>query len=132
MTNQSAEKRSFGALIAAKRKEKGLTQQQLAERLGVTDKAVSKWECDRSLPDISLLPLLAAEFGCSVDELMQVPPAAAPKQQNLPRLIATCVALAMGVAVVVITLIGQHDEYYAMLGLGLACVSFVVLTDKDQ
>ena len=44
----------IGKFIASQRKEHGLTQSQLAERLGITDKAVSKWETGKSLPDLSL------------------------------------------------------------------------------
>lgn len=52
------------------RSERGLTQAALAEQLGVTDKAVSKWETGRGLPDISLIDPLAAALGCSVAELL--------------------------------------------------------------
>lgn len=51
------------------RKESGLTQGELATRLGVTFQAVSKWETARSLPDIALLPDMAEIFGCSIDDL---------------------------------------------------------------
>lgn len=47
------EQRSFGAVLAALRKERGMTQLELAEKMGVTDKAVSKWERDLSYPDVS-------------------------------------------------------------------------------
>ena len=56
--------------IAQGRKGAGLTQEQLADRLGVTYQAVSKWENDQCCPDILLLPGLAAEFGMTVDELL--------------------------------------------------------------
>ena len=49
------DKTKFAALVAARRKAKGLTQKQLADRLHVSDKAVSKWERALSLPDIELL-----------------------------------------------------------------------------
>ena len=52
------------------RTESGLTQAALAERIGVTDKAVSKWETGRGLPDITLIDPLAAALGCSVAELL--------------------------------------------------------------
>ena len=52
------------------RKERGLTQGQLADILGVTDKAVSKWEVGESNPDISLLPGLAETLGTTVDYLL--------------------------------------------------------------
>lgn len=68
------QKETLGRRIAALRKEKGLTQEQLAEKVGVSAQAVSKWENDISCPDITLLPLLAELFGVSVDELLGVKP----------------------------------------------------------
>lgn len=56
-------------MIAELRKEKGMTQLELAEKIGVTDKAVSKWERDLSCPDINSLPDLAEILGVTVDEL---------------------------------------------------------------
>ena len=63
---------TLGMMISALRKEKGMTQLDLAEKVGVTDKAVSKWERDLSFPDINSIPKLAEIFEVSVDELMQV------------------------------------------------------------
>lgn len=60
----------IGKRIAALRREKGFTQDELAEKLGVTPQAVSKWENDQTCPDISLLPQLAKILGISVDELL--------------------------------------------------------------
>ena len=65
-------KKTLGMMIAELRKEKGMTQLELAEKMGVTDKAVSKWERDLSCPDINSLPNLAEILGVSVDELMQI------------------------------------------------------------
>lgn len=62
--------RNTGALIAARRKELVLTQKQLAERLLVSDKAVSKWENGASYPEVTLLPPLAQLLGITVDELL--------------------------------------------------------------
>ena len=56
--------------IAELRKEKGMTQKDLAELLGITDKAVSKWERGLSCPDISLLPKLTSVFGVTANELL--------------------------------------------------------------
>lgn len=61
----------MGAFIAQQRKARGLTQQRLAEPLGVTDKAVSKWERGLSCPDIALLTPLAELLGVSVNELLR-------------------------------------------------------------
>ena len=61
---------TLGKRIMRNRKKLGLTQDQLAEKLGVTAQAVSKWENDQSCPDISMLPRLAEIFGVSTDELL--------------------------------------------------------------
>lgn len=61
---------TIGKRIAACRRSLGLTQDQLAEKLGVTAQAVSKWENDQSCPDISMLPRLAEIFGVTTDELL--------------------------------------------------------------
>lgn len=59
-----------GATIKRLREEKGLTQTELAETIGVSSKAVSKWETAKGLPDISLIEPLSAALGVSVMELM--------------------------------------------------------------
>ena len=56
------------------RKKSGLTQESLAEKLGVTFQAVSKWENAKQAPDIMLLPLMAEAFGCSIDDLFSYIP----------------------------------------------------------
>ena len=61
---------TLGKRIVANRKRLGLTQDRLAELLGVTAQAVSKWENDQSCPDITMLPKLAEIFGISTDELL--------------------------------------------------------------
>lgn len=61
----------LGVTIAAQRKQKGVTQQALADFLGVSKAAVSKWETGQTYPDISLLPLLAAYFDISIDALLR-------------------------------------------------------------
>lgn len=73
-------RQAIGRHIARYRREQGLTQQALADRLGVSDKAVSKWERDLSYPDAGLLPQLARELGISVDELLSG--ASAPAWQS--------------------------------------------------
>lgn len=59
-----------GRFIANIRGELGLTQKELADRIGVTDKAVSKWETGRGFPDVGVLEILSRELGVSVTELM--------------------------------------------------------------
>ena len=77
---------TIGKRIAHHRKALGLTQDALAEKLGVTAQAVSKWENDQSCPDISMLPRLAEIFGVTTDALLGVEPPAekpAPREEGL-------------------------------------------------
>lgn len=62
--------KEVGARISDLRTASGMTQIQLAEKLSVTNKAVSKWETGEGFPDITTLPLLALELGVSVDEIL--------------------------------------------------------------
>ena len=62
---------TLGKRIALLRKEKNLTQEELASHMGVSPQAVSKWENDQTCPDISALPKLARLLGVSVDELLE-------------------------------------------------------------
>lgn len=64
------DKQRFGAFVAALRKEKGITQKELAQRLFISDKAVSKWETAVSVPNIDLLIPLADILGITVTELL--------------------------------------------------------------
>lgn len=63
---------SIGTTIKKLRRERDMTQEQLAEYLGVTANAVSQWECDRTAPDISQLPLLVRIFNVTADELLEI------------------------------------------------------------
>ena len=118
-------KKTLGARIAALRKEKGMTQLELAQQMGVTDKAVSKWERDLSCPDINTVPRLAEVLGVSLEDLMQI--YTPEKQEHEVSIhlstIARAVALAMGVAVVVLLLLGELTVLngMGMLGIGVAC-----------
>ena len=60
----------IGKFIAECRKQKNLTQMQLAEKLGITDKAISKWERGISMPDSSIMLMLCDILGISVNELL--------------------------------------------------------------
>lgn len=62
---------TIGKFIQEKRKEKQLTQKQLAYKLGVTDKAVSKWERGQGCPDVSILEILSKELGVSILEILK-------------------------------------------------------------
>ena len=127
-------KETMGMMIATKRKELGMTQLELAEKMGVTDKAVSKWERDLSYPDINSLPQLAEVFDMSVDDLMQVKRESMEQGEkttvkDLFRLIPRAVCVAMGVAVAALGILGQIDTQKAviMLGIGVACAGISLL-----
>ena len=114
---------TLGKMISSLRKKKGMTQAELAEKMGVTDKAVSKWERDLSCPDISSLPKLAEIFDISVDELMQVKTGLKEKQNSkVSEIIDTvlkAVATAAGVATVALTVLNKLDAKSAFIFLGL-------------
>ena len=63
----------IGKIIKELRTEKKVHQEEMAEYLGISAQAISKWETGASLPDISLLPAIAAYFGIAIDELFQIP-----------------------------------------------------------
>ena len=132
------EKKTLGIMIASLRKEQGLTQLELAEKMGVTDKAVSKWERDLSCPDVNTIPKLAEVFGISVDELMQVKAASLDggKKDITPmiHMIMKAVALAMGVGVVVLSVLKELDvnSGFGMLGIGLSCLAMTAFVKKEK
>ena len=65
------EKKTMGAFMAALRKANGLTQQQVADKLNVSNKTISKWECNEGYPEISMLPVIAELYSVTVDELLR-------------------------------------------------------------
>ncbi len=129
-------KKTLGDVIAETRKQRGMTQLDLAERMGVTDKAVSKWERNLSCPDISSLPKLSEVLEISVDELMQIKEAEKKpdnKIKEITDIVFKGVGLAMGVAVAVLTVLDKLDtkSAIAMLAIGLTCIA-ISLFDKDK
>lgn len=63
---------NIGTKIKELRKQRGITQEQLANSIGISFQAVSKWENNLALPDISLAPILANYFGVSMDDLFDI------------------------------------------------------------
>ena len=128
-------KKTLATMIAELRKQQGMTQLELAEKMGVTDKAVSKWERDLSCPDINSIPNLAEILGVSVEELMQSKKEAeAPvsKVSEIMGVAPKAVAMAMGIAVTVLTILNALDvkSGMVMLGIGLACVGISLMNGK--
>ncbi|MBQ2650758.1 MAG: helix-turn-helix domain-containing protein [Clostridia bacterium] len=74
----------MSTVIANLRREKGMTQEELAQAMGVTNQAVSKWESAQNCPDIQLLPQLADLFGVTIDSLFGRAAAERPTVVGLP------------------------------------------------
>ena len=121
---------TMGAMIATLRKEKGMTQLDLAQQLGVTDKAVSKWERELSCPDVNTIPRLAEVLGVSVEELMRTERKQDEEKGNeLQHVLDIClkaIPLAMGIALIVTSILKKDLDVYTIAGLagiGLLCLS---------
>lgn len=129
------ENKSMGEIISTLRREKGMTQKQIADQLGITDKAVSKWERDIAFPDTATIPKLAEILGVSVEELLNakaVPTTGHKGAGYLTDLILKAVPIAMGIAVTVTAVLGEVsvNSGFSMLGIGLACVGMYLLKEK--
>lgn len=120
--------KTIGKRIAELRKKQGLTQNELAEKMHVTDKAVSKWERDLSYPDINAIAKLAEVLEVPVNDLLNTKMQNVVKQKDsgLINLILKAVALAMAIAVVVLNILNQMSvsSSIILLGIGLFCLSF--------
>ena len=131
--------KTMGSVIAELRKEKGMTQLELAGLLGVTDKAVSKWERDLSCPDVNSLPKLAQVLGVSVDVLLQAK--AAPQSKpagnwsQILDMVLKALPLAMGIALIMISVLKKDLDLYTVSGLagiGLFAVSLYQLRKEKS
>ncbi len=125
-------KKSMGEIISALRKERNMTQRELAEKMNVTDKAVSKWERGLSCPDVSSLPDLAKALGVPVETLLDAAPKGDQKEggvNKIVNLVLKAVPLAMGVAVVVGSILGNIDASSAvsLLGIGVFCIGLYLI-----
>lgn len=128
--------KTLGEIISCLRKEKGMTQNDLAEKMSVTDKAVSKWERNLSCPDINSIPRLAEILDVSIDELLnaQKRNAESNKIEKITNIALIGVGLAMGICVVVTSILNQIDtnNAIAMLGIGISCLAIYLLKNKDN
>ena len=128
--------KNMGEVISFHRKEQGMTQAELAEKMNVTDKAVSKWERNFSCPDVNSLPKLAEVLNITVEELLNAKKAGEENkgEKRIINLILTAVALAMGVATVVLSIMGEltMTDIGSMLGLGLVCLSINTLDSQGK
>ena len=138
------EKKTMGSFLAALRRANGMTQKELAERLNVSDKSVSRWERDDGAPDLALIPVIAEVFGVTCDELLRGERAAAgveqgaqstPKgEQQKKHLLAAslsrfrsrcCIALALAAAGFLVAMACNSALDRALLGFFLGAVFFV-------
>ncbi len=126
--------KTIGKRIAELRKKKGLTQNELAEKMHVTDKAVSKWERDLSYPDINAIAKLAEVLEVPVNDLLntKIQNTSKQKDNGLIDLILKAIALAMAIAVVVLNILKQISvsSSIILLGIGLFCLSVYLLNNK--
>ncbi|PEQ49617.1 helix-turn-helix domain-containing protein [Bacillus thuringiensis] len=123
-------------IIADKRKEKGITQEELAAYIGITKASVSKWETGQSYPDITFLPLLASYFNISIDELISYTPQM--KQEDIKNLYHR-LAEAFSektFAEVMIECRGIIKKYYScfplLLQMGLLFINHHMLTEDTD
>ena len=127
--------KNIGEMISSLRKEKGMTQNDLAEKMNVTDKAVSKWERNISCPDINSIPKLAEILGTTVEELLN---AQSKKENNkineIVNIVLIGIGLAMGICIIVTSILNQIDTNNAMimLGIGMSCLATYLLKNKDN
>ena len=136
------ERKSMGAFIAALRKASGMTQKELAEKLNVSDKSVSRWERDDGAPDLSLIPVIAEVFGVTCDELLRgerrteaQPAESSPKGEKVcKRILALSLAryrnrtlIAMGISVLglIAAMIGNLGFLRAYIGFFAGAVFYV-------
>lgn len=126
--------KNFGETIAYLRKQKGMTQNELAEKMHVTDKAVSKWERNLSCPDVNTISKLADILDVSVEELIQSKNNSQENIGSLINLILKAVALAMGFALIILNVLNQIDvkSSIIMLSIGLVCVAFYLFRNENK
>ena len=119
-------KKTMGEMIAELRKNQGMTQKDLAEKMNVTDKAVSKWERNLSCPDVASIPQLAQILGVSTDALLNVSAEEkSAEAEKILDIVLKAVPLAMGVALAVTALLGELpvNSGFTMAGIGIFCLS---------
>lgn len=130
---------SLGEKIKDCRKKAGLSQEQLAEKLNVSRQAITKWETDKGIPDISNLVAICDEFGLSLDELIKGDTSVIEKikkksdtvESNRKLIMFGWIAVILGVILTVIDIIVDSIVIdfiaaampWVILGIGIACVA---------
>lgn len=146
------EANTIGSFIAVLRKANGMTQKQLAERLCVSDKTVSRWERDETTPDLSLIPVIAEIFGVTTDELLRgerrssstpIPEVRSEKQvlrllsgtrtKHTTRMILSAAIALLGLVVAVPLSLNyqRHAAITAVLIGSLAAIAFQIISSVN-
>ena len=131
------EKKTIGTLIAALRRSSGMTQKQLADKLNVSDKSVSRWERDECAPDLALIPVIGEIFGVTADELIRGErrnPEDLPQHDNkktekqLRRLLGDALMKLRirSIVAVMVALLGQIAAMICNLGFQRAYLGFFI------
>lgn len=143
------EKKTIGGFIAALRKANGMTQKDLAERLNVSDKTVSRWERDDGAPDLAVIPVIAEIFDVTCDELLRgerkspteraeateesepTPKAEKQRQRLLKSTLSqyknhTYIAMGVSVVGIIVALICNLSFLKAVLGFFLGAIFFAI------
>ena len=136
------EEKKFCDVIVELRKSQGLTQQDLAKKLNITDKAVSKWERGLSYPDITSISTLASALNVESSYLIDLckkddstnPYADKEDSAQLFNLICNGLGVAMSVAVIVLSIIDKLEikDALTMLAIGLFAISLSLLSKKQE
>lgn len=134
---------NMGDLISKLRKQHNMSQKDLADKLNVTDKAVSKWERGISCPDINTIPKLAEVLNISVQELLTLRKdlqkaisdddlTINQKINRIVTLVFKAVGMAMGIAVLVLSVMSdiKTDSAITMLAIGVTCIGISLLQSK--
>lgn len=134
--------KTMGQIISNRRKALEMTRSELAEKMGITDKAASKWERDLSCPDVSSIPQLAEVLGASLEELLSVERTIPAEERSLwsriggiVDLVLLAVGLAEGAAITasaVMGMMGERSGFFAMLGIGMSCFGIYLLRQRDR
>ncbi len=122
------EQRTIGKFLSALRKANGYTQQQVAEFLCVSNKTISKWECDDGYPEITVLPAIAELYGVTVDEILN--------GERMENATAETVTRKAGerTKMIIETAKLQFKNYIAIalpLGISAILLSFLTLNDTQ-
>lgn len=127
--------KSMGEFISKLREEKGLTEKELGEKLGVTEKDISNWEKNVSTPDTDAVLKLAEFFEVSSEEFTNSKTSSNPvikKINYIIDIVLRAVPVAMGAALLVTTTMGQIDlkSGFMMLGISVASIGIYLLKNE--